>query len=75
MDKQAYARAESAQRQLMERLEGVDGVSGVGIGLNGSRDGYVVRVLLLPQEGMMKLPRDVDGVAVEAQIVGPITLR
>ncbi|NML53268.1 hypothetical protein HHL19_05965 [Streptomyces sp. R302] len=59
---------QAAKRTLAHRLAADSRVNGVGIG--GNRTRYVIRVNLVDGDDRPDLPSEVDGVPVEAVIVG-----
>jgi hypothetical protein len=67
-------RARAAKRRLRELLPGALRVNGIGITRVG--EDYAVKLNLAAAPGEdVDLPRDVDGVPVVCEVVGPIVKR
>jgi hypothetical protein len=64
------AAARAATSALAERLAADPGVAGVGVARRDTD--YVVRVDLTEAEAGSRVPRDVDGVRVVTQVIGPV---
>lgn len=62
--------ARAVQPKLEAMLEGVEGVSGIGLTLVG--DGYGLRVNLETSLAMAAVPPELDGVPIVVEIVGEI---
>lgn len=63
--------ARAAKRTLAQQLAHDRRVNGVGIG--GTRAGYVVKVQLVSETDSPDLPSEINGVPVETVVVGHIT--
>lgn len=63
--------ASAVQEKHEERLMAMDGVEGVGIGRTALGDEAIV-VYVRDQHVIQRLPKELDGVAVQFQVTGPI---
>ena len=72
MDPQELERAKSAQSRLLNRIETIDGVQGLGIGMSAMRDRCLLQVLVETRETIVRLPEEVDGVPVVGKVVGTV---
>jgi hypothetical protein len=64
------AQAITAKEAHADELFGHDGVVGVGV---GTRDGKGIVVVLTARDGVVGIPRSLDGVEVVVQVSGPIS--
>jgi hypothetical protein len=66
--------ARGAKRTALARLRGHASVNGIGLARRGA--GYVLKVnLAAPLAEAERLPQEIDGVPVTAEVVGPIRPR
>ena len=63
-------KARAAKAALRQRLAGEPLVNGVG--LTRTRDGWAVKINLVRAGPELDLPREIDGVEVRTEVVGPI---
>ncbi|WP_068110189.1 hypothetical protein [Tropicimonas marinistellae] len=73
MDKRKMSQAEAAQSKLQSMIGEHSGVVGLGIGLDHSRKGLALKVLLDGTETDLELPEEIDGIPVETSVTGPIS--
>ena len=64
--------ARTAQRRLLDKIQRLQGVKGVGIALNSARDAYTLEVLVDPEQPLAEIPPSIDGVLVILKPVGEI---
>ena len=72
MNPQDFERARSAQKRLLSRIEALEGVRGVGIGVTQTRDAYALEVLVDAKHPPVDIPTTIDGVPVVLKPVGAI---
>jgi hypothetical protein len=63
-------RARKAKLSLAEQLRDKPGITGIGIGLNHSKDGYAIHVLVRDEQRAMAVPSSQDGVDVYVDVIG-----
>ncbi len=60
------------KRRHAEELMSIDGVVGVGIGMDGDEELIVVNIRSMDDEVISKIPESIEGVRVKVEIVGDI---
>ena len=58
------------RKRHLEELMAIDGVVGVGIGMDGEEHVIVVNVREMNEELLSKIPDDIEGVHVKVEVVG-----
>ncbi len=70
--KHSMKEAVEIQRAFEERFADCDGLVGVGICLNSSRDDLAINVYLSKEKKGAKLPKTFDGLDVVVDVVGEV---
>ncbi len=60
------------KRRHAEELMAIEGVVGVGIGMDGDEELIVVNIRSMDDEVISKIPESIEGVRVKVEIVGDI---
>ena len=72
MTPEDFERAKTAQKRLVKKIETLDAVKGIGIGLTPAHDAYALEVLVDAKRPTTDIPEIIDGIPVILLPVGKI---